>query len=398
MKQLKHLFLPVLVAFLCACNGGSTTLASNDGGISGTGDGSSKSSISGASYKGPLAIGSLITIKRVIDGVLSNHSISESILSNKGDYKIDVVNHEINHSIISMTTSGQFYDENTGLYSDGLVELKALVQVSVAGDNEQVVYVNSLTTLAHDVALQLLSNGETYEEALRLAENRVLTLLLALTGNRNITEPFSNLSLINTSATHSGDNSFLLYLSSLLTKAAHIKSNKEPGFTVTSLFEILNNHVINNTPINDSTLILLQKAHEQLEPTVINQNLSSILSGNNIATVEATIALVTPGITPPTEFDYAFFNDTYRFCYDGASQCDQQVITGAVDSNDLYSYELQTSIDSSFASPRAYQTPANNFALGSSKFISGTRYYARIRKVWPDQQYSKWAELNFVAR
>lgn len=400
MKQFTTFLFSALVALLVACNGGGTQVASNSGGISGTGDGSGKSSISGASYKGPLIKGSIIKIHKVSDFVVSSEHISSTTLSNKGDFAFELDPSATNNTLASATVTGQYYDENTAQFSNSAIELKALIQLNASTSKQQKFYINSLTHLAHDYSLQLLTQEKTYTEATALAQTRVLTLLAALTGDRNITGPFSNMSLINAPGSNTNDNSFLLYISALLTKATSIKQQTSPTFKAQDLFDTLINNVIDDTAIDDETLTLLQTAHEQLDASIIAQNLASVLVGETIATALPTISAVSPGLNTPTEFHTAAVpsRNLQRFCYDGATDCDAVTVTGEVTNNGLYTYQLQTAVQgSNYAAARVFPTSRNTVSINWGRFSSSTTYDARVRKVWPDGQYSVWTELSFIA-
>ena len=391
LKSIAQLFFCALMTLQVAC-------FSNEGGISGTGDGTS---VSGASYKGPLIEGSRIKIYKVTNAVVSDDYASSTILSHKGDFKFKFELGNAKNTIVSVSTTGQYFDENTGLFSSNEVELKALIQLNTSAGAEQTVYITSLTHLAHDLTLQLLSEGKTYQEATSLSKTRVLTLLSALTGDQNIESAFNNIGLINSQGTVASDNSFLLYLSALLTKATNIEQAENSEFTTQDLFNTLDEHIVNNTAINNDTLAVLQSAQEQLDANEILLNLSSIFLDEPIAEVQPTITAISPGLDSPTNFTTAVITNspsTRRFCYDGAINCDADTSTGGVVNNGSYTYHLQVARQGSdYASYLDVDsfTPRNNPGIDASLFLSGVDYEARVRKVWPNGQYSAWAELGF---
>ena len=220
MKKTTQLAFFLLVALLLSCGGESYPLASNDGGISGTGNGGSKSSLSGSAYKGRFIQDGEVNVLK-IEGDTSSLIANSQIQDNLGDFLL-----EVEPGLLSVNTTGRFYDETEATYSEESVTLKALV--NKAPEQQANIFVNTLTLLSHDLAVELINQGNSYEQATADAQSRVKTVLAAVTGDIPTNQPFIKMNIINSPGTTPEDNAYSLYISSLFTEAVNERSIEEP--------------------------------------------------------------------------------------------------------------------------------------------------------------------------
>ena len=220
MKKITQLAFFLLVALLLSCGGESYPLASNDGGISGTGNGGSKSSLSGSAYKGPFIQDGEVNVLK-IEGDTSSLIANSQIQDNLGDFLL-----EVEPGLLSVNATGRFYDETEATYSEESVTLKALV--NKAPEQQANIFVNTLTLLSHDLAVELINQGNSYEQATADAQSRVKTVLAAVTGDIPTNQPFIKMNIINSPGTTPEDNAYSLYISSLFTEACLLYTSPSP--------------------------------------------------------------------------------------------------------------------------------------------------------------------------
>ena len=392
MKKITQLAFFLLVALLLSCGGESYPLASNDGGISGTGNGGSKSSLSGSAYKGPFIQDGEVNVLK-IEGDTSSLIANSQIQDNLGDFLL-----EVEPGLLSVNTTGRFYDETEATYSEESVTLKALV--NKAPEQQANIFVNTLTLLSHDLAVELINQGNSYEQATADAQSRVKTVLAAVTGDIPTNQPFIKMNIINSPGTTPEDNAYSLYISSLFTEAVNERSIEEP-YTMTTLLNALRADVINNDPIDDATLLSLQEANGRLDAASIQQNLEAVLIGETIAPVGNVIEAVSPGLIPPSNLttftDTANLTVAQRFCFDMSADCSDPGHKAEIIVAQGYSYELQIDDNADFSSPIVDLTgwQRNFYNIEHASLGSGIRYF-RVRKSHDDGQLSTWTQTDFI--
>lgn len=392
MKQTAKLTLFLLIALLLSCGGESFSVSGNDGGISGTGSGGSKSSLTGSAYKGPFIQDSEVNVLK-IEGDTSSIIASSQVQANLGDFIV-----EVEPGLLSVVTSGRYYDETEATYSEETVTLKALANKTP--EQSINLYVNGLTLLSHDYAVELINEGEGYALAIQNAEQRVKTLLAAVTGDVPTTQPFSNMFISNRAGTTPADNAYALYLSSLFTEAVNERRIEEPSYTMTMLLNTLKENVTNNSAMDEVTLASLQEANGRLDAAAIQQNLEAVLIGETIAPIGDVIEAVSPGLVAPTNLSTYFNSMTaaQSFCFDMSAVCSDPGHKAEIITTSGYSYELQIDDNADFSSPivdlQGWQR--NYFEIEHASLGgSGTRYF-RVRKNHDDGQFSLWAQTDFV--
>jgi hypothetical protein len=390
MKKITQLTFFLLVALLLSCGGESYPAASNEGGISGTGNGGSKSSLSGSAYKGPFIQDgevNVISIEGDNGSVIANSQIRDNL----GDFIL-----EVEPGLLSVSATGRFYDETEATYSEESVTLKALVNKDP--EQQATILVNALTLLSHDLAVELIIQGNSYEQATADAQSRVKTVLAAVTGDIPTSQPFINMNIINSPGTTPEDNAYSLYISSLFTEAVNERSIEEP-YTMTTLLNTLSADVINNDPIDDATLLSLQQANGRLDAASIQQNLEAVLIGETIAPIGDVIETVSPGLVPPSNLTTSVntTGDAQQFCFDMTVECSNPEHKAEIITAVGYAYDLQIDDNADFSSPIVNLTDwrRNFFDVEHASLGSGTRYF-RVRKSYDDGQLSLWAQTDFV--
>jgi len=390
MKKITQLTFFLLVALLLSCGGESYPAASNEGGISGTGNGGSKSSLSGSAYKGPFIQDgevNVISIEGDNGSVIANSQIRDNL----GDFIL-----EVEPGLLSVSATGRFYDETEATYSEESVTLKALVNKDP--EQQASVLVNALTLLSHDLAVELIIQGNSYEQATADAQSRVKTVLAAVTGDIPTSQPFINMNIINSPGTTPEDNAYSLYISSLFTEAVNERSIEEP-YTMTTLLNTLREDVINNNPIDDVTLLSLQEANGRLDAASIQQNLEAVLIGETIAPIGEVIETVSPGLLPPSNLTTSVntTGEAQQFCFDMTVECSNPEHKAEIITAVGYAYDLQIDDNADFSSPIVNLTDwrRNFFDVEHASLGSGTRYF-RVRKSYDDGQLSLWAQTDFV--
>ncbi|MEH6783613.1 MAG: hypothetical protein V7688_07015 [Alcanivorax jadensis] len=390
MKKITQLTFFLLVALLLSCGGESYPAASNEGGISGTGNGGSKSSLSGSAYKGPFIQDgevNVISIEGDNGSVIANSQIRDNL----GDFIL-----EVEPGLLSVSATGRFYDETEATYSEESVTLKALVNKDP--EQQATILVNALTLLSHDLAVELIIQGNSYEQATADAQSRVKTVLAAVTGDIPTSQPFINMNIINSPGTTPEDNAYSLYISSLFTEAVNERSIEEP-YTMTTLLNTLRADVINNDPIDDATLLSLQEANGRLNAASIQQNLEAVFIGETIAPIGDVIETVSPGLVPPSNLTTSVntTGDAQQFCFDMTVECSNPEHKAEIITAVGYAYDLQIDDNADFSSPIVNLTgwQRNFFDTEHASLGSGTRYF-RVRKSYDDGQLSLWAQTDFV--
>ncbi|ERP93013.1 hypothetical protein Q670_08160 [Alcanivorax sp. P2S70] len=389
MKNTTKFIFFLLVALLLSC-GGESFLASNDGGISGTGNGGSKSSLAGSAYKGPFIQDSEVNVLK-IEGDSSSLIASSQVQANLGDFLL-----EVEPGLLSVATSGRYYDETEATYSEESITLKALVNK----DPEQpaLVFVNVLTLLSHDEAVKGIDLGNSYEQATQDAQSKVKTLLAAVTGDIPTSQPFTNMNISNRPGTTAEDNAYALYVSALFSEAVNERRLEEPQYSMATLLNTLRTDIGNGDPIDETTLRSLQEANGRLDAASIQQNLESVLIGQTIAPVGDVIDTVTPGLEPPSNLTTSH-NPTaasQQFCFDMTAECTNPEHKAQIVTATGLTYDLQIDDNADFSSPIVDLSGwrRNYYEIEHSSLGSGTRYF-RVRKHHDDSQLSLWSETDF---
>lgn len=390
MKKTNRFMLFILIALLLSCGGDSSTVAGSNGGISGTGNGGgTQVSLAGSAYKGPLIQDSSVSVFS-IDGDTSSEVANTLVQTNLGNFSFDV-----DPGLLSIAASGRFYDEVDATYSDDAVTLSALA--NIGSEQQTHIYLNVLTHLSHDYALQLINQGYSYEQARYESESRVKELLKSVTGDISTTQPFINMGISTSPETTPEDNAYALYISSLFAESVNDRRVDDPGYTMTTLLNRLKEDVVNQDPIDEETLVSLQEANGRLDATAIQQNLEAVLIGETIVSISNVIEEVSPGLVPPSNLTTFTdnVNSKQRFCFDMTAICSDPEHKAEIIVPSGYSYELQIDDNGDFSSPEISTTWGRNFYEVDFAALTSGVWHFRVRRNHESGQLSTWAEADF---
>lgn len=473
MTAVRHTLLVTLYSLLLlitACgeqnNNNDDQIAAANGGISGTGDGSSSYAYTtGSSYKGPLLANSTITVYQVdAQGVLQP-AINTTVIDQFGQFSFQFAS----EGLYSLQATGFFYNEATGQNSAEQVTLKVLVNMEEKAQDQlfpAYFHANLLTTLIHDDMLNLIQNGNTYDEAYEIAANKASQLFSSMTGEFALSKAFMFIGISPEEAPASepevtppaedggetlppledlppitqptppaggsslpeenspiptgeeepisteeelqedgeasqqdqDDSAFLIYLSSLVTKAAIDAAQSNSLQTL--LQQLAQAYALPQPALTDDLLTTLQTAQQNLDEATIESNLE-ILYGRELVNLAPTVLAVDEKLPAPENFSSTVVTrpDTLVlrcFNFDGsaatATGCNgnsQQAIG--------YTNNIQISTDSLFPAAQTfyYNSGSNWYQRQASEFSTGT-WYIRIRKAWDNGQKGLWKESSFI--
>jgi hypothetical protein len=141
-----------------------------------SGDGSDAKSgsaiLKGAIQKGPFVLGSSVQISAINStGSPTGTSFNTSTTDDLGDFTVAFAY----RGYVDMQASGFYYDEVTGALSTAPIVLHALYDVTTGG--AQNAYINIVTHLAHDRAVNLMSGGMALAAAEAEAESELVVAL-----------------------------------------------------------------------------------------------------------------------------------------------------------------------------------------------------------------------------
>lgn len=167
-RRLKHVpsaaLALALTALLTACGGGSPK-----GDTAPVPPATTYTATAGVAQKGPLAIGSTVTARELgLNLSATGNLYTTTVTSANGAF---TPNTTFASALLSVTATGPYTDEVTGLPSDGPVTLKSYANLG----SETVLDVNVLTTLAYTRINTLVNtNGLSFADARAQAEREVL--------------------------------------------------------------------------------------------------------------------------------------------------------------------------------------------------------------------------------
>lgn len=127
--------------------------------------------ITGKVEKGPFVSGSTITIQPMNSKLqILGSMFSTTITDNTGSFTFD--SKEFQAPYAEMTATGYFFNEVTGDLSNGVLVLRALVDLS----DKSSVNVNILTHLKYQRIKKLIQSGKSFKEANAQAQNELLAM------------------------------------------------------------------------------------------------------------------------------------------------------------------------------------------------------------------------------
>lgn len=251
----------IAAGLLSACGAGTP----GDDGVVGTGF-----TVSGAAQKGPLILGSTVTIN-VLSG--DGNPTSETIVTHTTD---DIGNFSFemeNQSAVQISVQGYHFNEITGRFSDSMLTLRAIYDIN--GNSQQSAFVNVLTHLIHNRVIKKIKEGDSATSAIILSQTEFIEAFKAVLNIDSIPD-FTSLSVYDINQNSDG-NAYLLSLSSVVYQYAISKSKLNDSSVDAELSFVLNKmsaDFAEDGEIKDAALINdLVSASRLLRPDKIEENL-----------------------------------------------------------------------------------------------------------------------------
>jgi len=196
-------------------DGGPTT---EDGGVppdAGPADAGEESvTLSGAVQKGPLVLGSAVSVSPLDkDGVPTGEVFQTTTANDLGEFEI-----KLKHKgLVSIMASGYYFNEVTGCLSGAPITLRALVDV----EKSQAAFVNVITHVTYDRVLAFVKQGKEFKDASIQAESE-LRLAMKL-GGTTFNPGKIGMEMDITGGDDAG-NAYLFAVSAVLAKVAQISA------------------------------------------------------------------------------------------------------------------------------------------------------------------------------
>jgi cysteine-rich repeat protein len=165
----------------------------------------------GAVQKGPLLFGSSIDVSPLNDsGNPTGEVFATSTINDLGEFSVEVPD----AGPVSIEGSGYYYNEVSGALSTSLLTLRAFYVVSEM--EVQPILINPVTHLTYDRVRVLLAQGETFTDAISIAEQELQVALGIGLPDLEINQPGTSLNMLGGDTTA---NAYLFAVSSVLAQA-----------------------------------------------------------------------------------------------------------------------------------------------------------------------------------
>jgi cysteine-rich repeat protein len=189
--------------------------------------------LEGALEKGPFVLGSSVTVAPLdSSGSPTGDVFGTSTINDLGEFWVEVPK----SGPVSIEGSGYYYNEVSGALSTGWITLRAIY---MASKNEtQPVLINSVTHLSYERVRALRDQGETFANAITIAEQELQVALGIGLAELEIAAPGTALSILG------GDtpaNTYLFAVSSVLAQAGVNLAGGLDGPIDAHLQELMNN-------------------------------------------------------------------------------------------------------------------------------------------------------------
>ncbi len=183
--------------------------------------------LGGAIEKGPFVRGSTVTVSPLNSSFQPTGQVfTTRTIDDEGHFAVDIST----PGFVSIEGTGFYYNEITGGLSSTRLTIRAFYQVTE--QQEQVVFLNVLTHLSYDRVQALLAAGETFPDAIRIAEQQVRENL-PVKGTAELLG--TQLSILSGQQ----ESNYLLGISTLLAQAATMEVNSDDN-TDAMLQELIN--------------------------------------------------------------------------------------------------------------------------------------------------------------
>src|SRR5690606_3725729 len=167
--------------------------------------------LEGAVQKGPLLFGSSINVSPLSNsGNPTGEVFATSTINDLGEFSVELPE----AGPVSIEGSGYYYNEVSGALSTSLLTLRAFYVVSEM--ETQPILINPVTHLTYDRVRVLLAQGETFADAISIAEQELQVALGIGLPDLEINEPGTSLNILGGDTTA---NAYLFAVSSVLAQA-----------------------------------------------------------------------------------------------------------------------------------------------------------------------------------
>jgi|GEM_PF-2057474 len=273
MKKVTLLSLAALVTIiLSACGGGG-----GSGGSSGQASTPGSYTISqGVAQKGPLQIGSSVTVAELDSRLIPNGKIYLTEVSdNLGNFSLGS---SIGTSLVLIQAQGFFMDENTGRFTSSSITLRGISDLSI----ELSPSVNVLTTLQYIRLKNLINGGKSYQEAYKQSQDEVLGAFGVSADS--ITD--SN-SLYRMKINGSSDSdAVLLAISATLAKAASLRGGSSTAAELSDIINTIASDLSQSGRITTASIRSeLSAAQIALDSNLVRANVQNFYAARGIAVV-----------------------------------------------------------------------------------------------------------------
>lgn len=266
---------------------GTGTDGGSTGGTTATTGDPVRVDLQGAVNKGPFVLGSSLDISPLdAEGNPTGEVFQTSTISDLGEFAISFET----TGLVRIEGDGFYYNEVTGELSDAPITLRALYEVTAAG--EQDAFVNLVTHLSHERILKLIGDGMTPADATAQAETELRTGLAVGPADLDIVQQGVDLNI------NGGDdlgNAYLLAVSSVLAQAAIERAGPD-GSVDAALQELVNGISVDlqaDGELSTATIDALSDAESALDPErvmeLLGQRLSDLGSAETVPDVNRVL-------------------------------------------------------------------------------------------------------------
>jgi len=226
--------------------------------------------VNATAQKGPFINGSNVLVNILnSNGTNTDRTLTSEITDDFGSFSFTLDKPEL----VNITVTGFHFNELSGVLSNSQLSLGAVYQASNATQGN--IYVNVLTHLISLRVLTLIGDGIPVGEAISTAQKEIINAFKSFLIADKLSQ-FEKLSIYNLENSQDEGNAYLLALSSIVYQYAttHASSSGAVDAQLSSLLSTLRTDFSDDGKIANQTLLNdLVEASQQLNPTVINNNL-----------------------------------------------------------------------------------------------------------------------------
>jgi len=270
-----HLIGTLILLSLCGCGGGGSDI--NTEKVEEETVVISAKNFVGAVHKGPLVIGSTVTVNLLSsDAVNTDSTINTNTEDDLGRFSFSLNKEQ---TLLELSGSGYYRNEITGELSQGTITLRSVTEISE--EENQIVYVNILTHITSQRIRNLIKDeGLKFDDARNQAEIEFLIAFSVVVPN-TAENDFISLSIFDDGV--SSGSSYLLAVSSILYQYALNQSNSNSTATDAELTLFVNKLEgdFGENGIIDDTIILesLRATIPEIDPVIVSNNIDDWING-----------------------------------------------------------------------------------------------------------------------